>query len=81
MGEYPTTSPIDDNVEVFIRSHFCTMTPVHPSYTRMLCAHSNPTNTQNQLGILTELQRSGRMHGATEDAELIARIFHRTHNT
>ena len=80
-GEYPTMSPIDDNVEVFIQSYSCTTTPIHPSYARKLCSHDNPRNTQNQLRILAELQRLGRMHGATEDAEFIVGILHGAHHT
>ena len=36
-GEYPTTIPIDDNVEVFIRSYSSTTTPTHPYYVPKLC--------------------------------------------
>ena len=72
--------PIDDNVEVFIRSYSCTTTPVHPSYARMLCPHSNPRNNQNQLEILAELQGFGRMSGAAKDTELIIGMLHGAHN-
>ena len=70
-GEHPATSPVNDNVEVFIRSYSCSTTTVHPSYAGKLCPHSDPRNTQNKLGILVKLRRSRRMHGATEDAELV----------
>ena len=66
MVEYPTTNPIDGNVEVFIRSNSYTTTTIHPIYVRMLRPHSNPKNTQNQLTILAKLRRSGRMHRAAQ---------------
>ena len=46
-----------------------------------LCPRCSPKNAQNQLGILVELRRFGRMHGAREEAELIVGILHRAHNT
>ena len=38
-SEHPATIPMDDNVEVFIWSYSCTMTPTHPYYARKLCSH------------------------------------------
>lgn len=64
--EYPTTNPIDGNVEVFIRSNSYTTTTIHSIYVPMLCPHSDPKNTQNQITILAKLRRFGRMHRAAQ---------------
>ena len=79
--ESQKTSPVDENVEVFIRSCSYTMAPIYPSFAQKLCPCSNPRNTQNQLGVLAKVRRSGRMHGAHEVAEFIVGILHGDHDT
>ena len=80
-GEFPPPSPIDDNVEVLFWSHSHTTTLAHPSNGGKLCTRRSPRNTRNQLRILAELQRFGRMHGAREATELIVGILHKAHDT
>ena len=58
-----------------------TRTLAHPSNVGKLYPCRSPRTAPNQLGILAELQRFGRMHGAREEAELIVGILHRAHNT
>ena len=68
-------------MQVLFWIHSPTRTLAYPSNAWKLCPCRSPKNAQNQLGILAELQRFGRMHGAHEAAELIVGILHRAHNT
>ena len=77
----PPPSPIASKWKVLFWSQSPTRTLVHPFNAWKLCPHYNPRNAQNQLGILAELQRFGRMHGSREEAELIVGILHKAHNT
>ena len=77
----PPSSPIASKGKVLFWSHPPTRSLAHPSNVGKLCPRRRPQNAQNQLGILAELWRFGRMHGAREEAQLIVGIFHKTHNT
>ena len=74
-------SSVASKGKVLFWSHPPTKTLAHPSNAGKLCHRSSPKNAQNQLGILAELRRFGRMHGAREEAELIVEILHKAHNT
>ena len=78
MVSPPPPSPITSKGKVLFWSHSPTRTLVHPSNVGKLCPCHSPINTQNQLGILVELRRFGRMHGAHEAAELIVGILHKS---
>ena len=74
-------APSHSKGKVLFWSHPPTRTLAHPSSTWKLCPRRSPRNARNQLGILGELRRFGRMHGAREVAELFVGILHRAHNT
>ena len=80
MVSPPPPSPVASKGKVLFWSNPFTKTLAHRSNAWKLCPHRSPRNAQNLLGILAELQRFGRMHGAQEAAELIVGILHRAHN-
>ena len=81
MVSPPPPSPVTSKGKVVFWNHPPTGTLAHPFIAKKLCSRRNPRNAQNQLGILVELRRFGRMHGAREEAKLIVGILHKAHNT
>ena len=81
MVSPPPPSPVASKGKVLFWSHSPTKTLAHPSNAWKLCPLHSPKNAQNQLGILPELRRFGRIHAAREGAELIVKILHRDYNT
>ena len=80
-GKPPPSSPTVSKGKVLFWTHSPTIILARPSNAWKLCPRHSHKNDQNQLGILAQLRRFGRMHGAREEAELIVGILHKARNT